>query len=253
MIVEHLSLHRLAGERADYDVVVVIDVLRSFTTAACAFARGARAIYPVDGASEAFNWWRRRPHALLVGAQPGGRPVPGFDLPNSPAAVANAQGLAGRDLILSTAAGVRGLLRHSAVPILFAAALVNAQATARAVRALSPERVGLLSTGEWVDRDGDEDRACADLIEAGLLGYAIDPGLFAARVRHSDFGRRFGRDETPHLPAADLALCAQVDTFNFAMRAERDPAAAGRLVLRAPDVHSGASGHPKKTGKNDPV
>lgn len=232
MIIDHLSLHRLGAERAAYDVVIVIDVLRSFTTAACAFARGVRAIYPVDGAGEAFNWWRRRPHALLVGAQPGGRPVPGFDLPNSPAEVASAQGLEGRDLILSTAAGVRGLLRHSAAPALFAAALVNAQATVRAVRALAPERIGLLGTGEWVDRDGDEDRACADFIEAGLRGYASDPELFAARVRNSDFGRRFGRDENPYLPAADLALCAKADTVDFAMRATRDPVAADRLVLR---------------------
>jgi 2-phosphosulfolactate phosphatase len=232
MEIEHLSLHRLGRERAAYDAVVVVDVLRSFTTAACAFAGGARAIYPVDGASEAFAFWRRRPHALLVGAQPGGRPVPGFDLPNSPAAAAARSDLGGRDLILSTAAGVRGLLRYSEAPAVFAAALVNAGATAEALRALAPTRVALLVTGEWVDRDGDEDRACADLIEAHLRGVRIDSAYFEARVLQSDFGRRFGGADADFLPAADLALCARADTFGFAMTAGRDPAAGGRLVLR---------------------
>lgn len=231
MQIEHLSLHRL-GNPNHPDVVVVIDVLRSFTTAAHAFAGGARAIYPVDGASAAFALWRQRPHALLAGAQPGGRPVPGFDLPNSPAAVDGYKDLAGQDLILSTAAGIRGLLRLSGAPKVFGAALVNARATADTIRALAPQHVALLATGEWVDRDGDEDRACADLIEAYLRGYAVDPALFESRVRHSDFGRRFGGADS-HLPLTDLEFCARANCFPFAMLAERRPTDDRRLVLRA--------------------
>lgn len=231
MKIEHLSLHRLARERTGYDVVVVIDVLRSFTTAACAFANGARAIFPVDGASEAFELWRRRPHALLVGALPGGKPVPGFDLPNSPQAMMSSGDLGDRDLILSTAAGVRGLFRLADAGAVFAAALANAGATAEAIRALDPENVALLSTGEWVDRDGDEDQACADLIEARLRGYASNPEHFEARVRQSDFGRKFGRADCPHLPMADLDLAARADAFDFAMPVLRDR--TGRLTITA--------------------
>jgi 2-phosphosulfolactate phosphatase len=231
MKIEHLSLHRLSRERAAYDVVVVIDVLRSFTTAACAFESGARTIFPVDGAGEAFALWRRRPHALLVGALPGGRPIPGFDAPNSPSALARRDDLRNRDLILSTAAGVRGLFRLADSGAVFAAALVNVGATADAIRSLGPANVALLSTGEWVDRDGDEDRACADLIEARLRGFATTPAHFEARVRQSDFGRQFGHADRPHLPAADLELAARVDAHPFAMPVVRDR--TGRLTIGA--------------------
>ena len=44
-----LFLNRLQNLQHSEDTVVVIDVLRSFTTAAVALARGAAAVYPVDG------------------------------------------------------------------------------------------------------------------------------------------------------------------------------------------------------------
>ena len=231
MEIEHLSLHRLDHVGSLPDVVVVIDVLRSFSTAASAFMQGARAIYPVDGPSEGFVLHRQLPEALLVGAQPGGRPVMGFDLPNSPVSMASASGLQSCDLILSTAAGVRGLLRFSAAPTLFACGLVNAQATAQAILELAPRRVALLATGEWVDRDGDEDFACADLITAYLRHQPIKPEMFERRVRHSDFGRRFDGSE-PHLPVADLDWCARANVMDFAMLATRDDSLDRRLILR---------------------
>lgn len=232
MHIEQLSLHRLEHIGALPDVVVVIDVLRSFSTAASAFMQGVRAIYPVDGPSEGFLLQRQLPRAHLVGAQPGGHPVLGYDYPNSPVVVGNAAGLKGSELILSTAAGVRGLLRFSAAPVLFGAALVNAEATARAVRELAPRRVVLLATGEWVDRDGDEDFACADLITAYLNNRPVDPAHFEQRVRQSDFGRRFDGSD-PHLPSADLDWCARANTMDFAILATRHEALDRRLVLRS--------------------
>ena len=41
-------LNRLQNQPPAHDTVVVIDVLRSFTTAAVALDRGAAAIYPVE-------------------------------------------------------------------------------------------------------------------------------------------------------------------------------------------------------------
>jgi 2-phosphosulfolactate phosphatase len=80
----------------------------------------------------------------------------------------------------------------------------------------------LLITGEWIDRDGDEDIACADYIECLLRGKRPAPEAYEARVRHSDFGRRFGLSEYCHLPIDDLVLCAKADVFDFAMHASRD-------------------------------
>lgn len=209
-------LNRLQNQASAEDTVVVIDVLRSFTTAAVALARGAKAIYPVEGIAAASLLAADLPDALSVGAIGGGDPVPGFDFGNTPSQVALAD-LHGKNVVMSTAAGVRGLQRFRQAKNLYATSLNCARATAEAIRATGAEAVCFVITGEWVDRDGDEDVACADYIEALLRGEAVDPAVFAQRVRDSDFGRRFTAGTWPNLPLADLELAARVDCFPFAM------------------------------------
>jgi 2-phosphosulfolactate phosphatase len=217
---------RRAGLAACPDLegtVVVVDVLRSFTTVAFGFAAGARSVHAAEDPAEARALIEAMPGALTVGAQPGGMPIPGFDLPNSPARVAAAR-LAGRDIVMSTAGGMRGLLTSTRADHLLAASLVCAGATARLLKRLAPERVTFVITGIWTDRDGDEDHACADLIEALLAHDEVDPAPFEARVRRSDFGRRFTGAPDSALPAADLECCAHANRFDFALRARRDGA-----------------------------
>lgn len=223
-----LYLNRLQTLPSDLDAVVVIDVLRSFTSAAIALARGASAIYPVDSIAAASALGDRLSEAVSVGAVAGGDPVPGFDYGNSPSRLSTAR-LSGRPVVMTTAAGVSGLQRFAAAPALYAASLVCATATAEAIRRSGAASVGFVITGEWVDRDGDEDVACADYIEALLRGETPDPASAARRVRESDFGRRFGHVDWPNLPRADLDLCAQADCFDFALPVHREE---GLLVIR---------------------
>jgi 2-phosphosulfolactate phosphatase len=218
MRTRRLFLNRLDPAPEPRDAVVVIDVLRSFSSAAYAFAAGADIIYPVETIAEARQLQRAMPHALSTGAIGGGDPVPDFDFGNSPTAL-HAADLSGRPLIQSTAAGVLGLTRFRHARTLFAGSLVVARATARALLALQPSEVCFVITGEWVDRDGDEDVACADYLEALLLGKNPDPAPYAARVIHSDFGRRFLAGNNPNLPQSDLTLCAHANRFDFALRA----------------------------------
>lgn len=235
MRTRRLFLNRLDPAHEPEDAVVVIDVLRSFTTAAYAFAAGASTIYPVETIAGAFRLLRRLPDAATTGAIGGGDPIPGFEFGNSPLAL-QAADLAGRPLIQTTAAGVRGLTRFRRARALFAGSLVLGRATAQALLALRPDEVCFVITGEWVDRDGDEDVACADYLEALLHGEEPDPELYAARVRNSDFGRRFQAGSNPNLPVGDLALCAQADRFDFALRAEHT---AGRLQLTRSPARQG--------------
>jgi 2-phosphosulfolactate phosphatase len=203
-------------------VVVVIDVLRSFTTAAYAFAAGAARIVLVNALPAVEVVKARFPDAVTVGAYGGGAPIPGFDLPNSPPAVAR-HDVAGRTLILHTAGGVRGLVGARRAEALLAGSLVCARATARHIASLAPDVVTLLVTGIWTDRNGDEDHACADFV-AALLGGEDPPGApFEARVRHSDFGRRFLAADNAALPPADLEASAIADRFDFAMPVHRRP------------------------------
>ena len=203
--------------------VVVIDVLRSFTTAACALACGATEVVAVASIADALALRAQDAHALTIGAVGGGAPAPGLDLGNSPSRL-DATDLSGRRVILYTAGGTRALLACEHAGLLLASSLVCASATAALLRELAPPSVGLVVTGTWSDRDGDEDHACADLIEALLRGGNPPRVPYAQRVRDSDFGRRFSAGADPHLLAADLDRCADVDRFGFAMQARRNGA-----------------------------
>lgn len=222
-------LNRLQDQQQIADTVVVIDVLRSFTTAAVALSRGAAAIYPVESIAGAGALAARLDNAVLVGAVGGGDPVEGFDFGNSPAQMDRAA-LAGKNVVLSTAAGVRGLQRFHQARHLYAASLVCGRATAEAIRSTGADEVCFVITGEWVDRDGDEDIACADYIQALLEGRDVDPEAFARRVRESDFGRRFTAGTWPNLPLADLEIAERTDYFRFAMPVDRT---TGGLLIRS--------------------
>ena len=212
--------------------VVVIDVLRAFTTAALAFARGAREIIAIDSIEALGPLRVRYPRALAIGSKAGGAPVAGFDLGNSPSQLDRFD-LDGRVVILYTVGGVRGVAACATETQVLAAGLVNTRATALHLLALAPPAVTLVVTGTWIDRDGDEDTACADRIEAILQGEDLPVAPYSARVRASDFGRRFAAGTDPHLPKADLDYCAAVDVFAFAMPIERE---GGRLTITATPV-----------------
>lgn len=223
-----IFLNRLQNQPGAEDTVVVIDVLRSFTTAAVALAQGASAIYPVEGVAAAMVLTGRIQDPVSVGAVVGGDPAPGFDFGNSPSQLMQAD-LAGKNIVLSTAAGVCGLQRFRRAPRLYAASLVCARATAEAIRAAGAQEVCFVITGEWVDRDGDEDIACADYIESLLRGDQPAAEAFAQRVRDSDFGQRFTAGTWPNLPLADLELAAQPDLYSFAMPVIREDE---QLIIR---------------------
>lgn len=208
--------------------LVVIDVLRAFTTAAYAFAAGARDIVLAGTVEQALALRERFPGALTMG-EVGGLPVKEFDLDNSPAALAG-RDLGGRRMIQRTTAGTQGMVRSLGAERLFAGSFVCAGATARYIRRHAPECVTFVITGVLPDRDGDEDAACADYIAALLRGEQPDPAPFIRRVRESTSGRIFADPAQPEFPAADLECCAAVDRFDFAMLVERRD---GLLVMEA--------------------
>ncbi len=224
-----LFLNRPDHQSTTADTVVVIDVLRSFTTAAVALAKGALAVYPVESPASVRLVCEKFDDAVSVGALAGGAPVPGFDFGNSPSALAGAD-LAGRNVVLSTAAGVRGLHLFRRARRLYAASLVCAAATADAIRRAGDEDVCFVITGEWDDRDGDEDIACADYMEALIRDESPPPESFAQRVRQSDFGARFAAGTWLNLPIADLEIVAHADRYGFAMPVQDE---SGELVIRA--------------------
>src|SRR5262245_46927548 len=90
-------------------VVIVIDVLRAFSTAAYAFSLGAREILLVSTVEEALSLRPQIPHSKAMGEVNGLRPH-GFDFGNSPTYLSK-EDLSGKTMIQRTTAGTQGVVR----------------------------------------------------------------------------------------------------------------------------------------------
>jgi 2-phosphosulfolactate phosphatase len=199
--------------------VVVIDVLRAFTTACYAFIAGAPEILLVSGVQEALDLRRRFPGAAIMG-EVGGLPIPEFDYGNSPLQF-DGRSLAGRPVIQRTSAGTQGVVLSARADTLLAASFTCAAATARFVEQQAPARVTFVITGIYHDRDGDEDWACAEYLAAVLRGERPDPTPYLRRVRDSDSGRLFTDPYQPEFAPADLDRSLEIDRFDRALLVRR--------------------------------
>ncbi len=208
-------------------VVVVIDVLRAFSTAAFALAAGAERLLLVSRVEEALDLRNRIPDSLAMGEE-GGLRAPGFDLGNSPAEVL-ARDLRGRTVIHRSSAGTQAVVRAQRAHYLFGASFVCAGATARTLMALEPPQVTLVASGLCSGDSADEDVACAEYLAAVLNGQKPDPNPFLQRVLCSPDAEKFLDPARPEFSEADLRLCTWLDRFDFAMPVRR---VSGLLELK---------------------
>jgi 2-phosphosulfolactate phosphatase len=207
-------------------VVIVIDVLRAFSTAAYAFSRGANQIFLVSTVEEALALKSSIPNARAMGEVGGLRPQ-GFDFGNSPTYIDEAD-LSGVTMIHRTSAGTQGVVRSQGAEVMLAASFVVANATAHYISKLAAPEVTFVITGRSYN-GGDEDLACAEYLQELLKGNQPDGQPFIQRVLES-------KDAFPHLdpaqrdfPFSDLEYCSRIDNFDFAMPVTRED---GKLILR---------------------
>lgn len=211
------SLHTCAEATG---VVVVVDVIRAFTTAAYAFAAGAEDIVLVATVGEALALRKQHPGALVMG-EVGGLPPEEFDFGNSPFVLIDAD-LAGRRLIQRTSAGTQGVIRSERADRLLTASFCCARATVDFVNGLSPDVVTFVETGLGPDGRGEEDVACADYLQMLLVGEKPDPERYIERVKMCRTSQRvFADPGKPQFLWQDIECCVDVDRFDFAMLVEK--------------------------------
>ena len=214
------------------DTVVVIDVWRSFTTAACAFAAGAREVIPVGSAEEALALRGQFPDALAMGmGELAGPPAKGFDYGNSPAVLMESD-LRGRCVIQCTPNGTQGIVRSAKAETLLASSFVCAGATVRYIEQQSPARVTFVST----EPEG-EDQACAEYMAALLRDEVPNTEAVLGEIREVGLERMRALIAQGTMTEAqgvklkaDLDCCLALDRFDFAMLVQRQD---GLLVMEA--------------------
>jgi 2-phosphosulfolactate phosphatase len=213
-----VGIPQVAALRPVPPVVVVIDVLRAFTTAAVALARGADGVVLAATPDDALRIRDGLPGSLAV---KDGPPDPAFDAYNSPALMERLD-VAGSTVVLATANGTVGAVAAGAAEVLVCASFVVAGATARYL-ARDGRPATYVATGE--DGRAEEDVACAEYLAALLDGRGgADPGPYLDRAGRSDLARRLEqavRDGYPGVDPDDVAYCLAVDRYDFAMVAAR--------------------------------
>ncbi|MFI6316885.1 2-phosphosulfolactate phosphatase [Nonomuraea sp. NPDC050556] len=215
-------------------VAVVVDVMRAFTVAAWAFARGADRIVLAESLDEALALKASHPDWVAI---KDGPPAPGFDAVNSPGLLRSLD-LTGRTVVQKTTAGTVGALAVKDANLVLCASFVVAGATARLLH--GSESVTFVVTGE--DGKADEDLACAQYIARRATGDATDAAAFVRRAADSRAAEELAQGVRQGVHPDDVALCLEVDRFPFAMVAAvegplmvlRAASSPGRAGLAAP-------------------
>lgn len=130
----HLLPDLVQPQRLQGGVAVVIDVLRACTTIVHALAAGCVAVRPcaeIDEARQLADGMRAG--KVLLGGEREGKPIPGFDLGNSPSDYTPAR-CRGSTLVLTTTNGTRALIRAVSANRTLVAAFVNFSAICEQLR-----------------------------------------------------------------------------------------------------------------------
>ena len=210
----------LDGARAATGHAVIVDVFRAFTTAAFCVAAGAREIVLVADHEQALALKRDDPSLFLTG-EIGGRPIPGFDVGNSPSAIERLD-LSGRRVVQRTSSGTQGVVAATAARGIVLGSFVIARATVEHLRGVATE-VTIVAMGHNANAEADEDAQCARYLHALLLGERPAPPEVFLEGDHSSEGW------PDWFPRRDAELACQVDRFDFALPVTREH---GLLVAR---------------------
>jgi 2-phosphosulfolactate phosphatase len=211
-------------------LVIVIDVIRAFSSAAYCFTGGAEKIIPVGSIEEALKIKQEQPDVLVCG-EVGGIPPRGFDFGNSPEQILQLN-LQGRTIVQRTSAGTQGIVRSANAEKMVAASYVVANATVKYVLSHKPDEVTFVVTGKNY-LGGDEDQSCAEYLEALLQGKYPDPAPFLERVRNSGDAKLFYNPARPEFPEIDVTHCTEIDKFSFAMPVSKEN---GHHIMRAVQI-----------------
>ena len=207
--------------------VAIIDVLRAFTTAAVALANGASHIIMVGSTEEALALRAGGIGQVCIG-EIDGRIPDNFDFGNSPYEVSGID-FTGQVIIQRTSAGTQGIVAARQADRLYAASLVTANSTARALRSQNTERISLIAMGDKGVVRTDEDELCALHLRNLLEGRPGNGDAVRSLILAGGAALRFHDPERPHLDRHDLDIALDIDRYDFAIRVTEE---AGRTVGR---------------------
>ena len=196
--------------------MAVIDVFRAFTTAAVALANGALSIVMVRTVQEALALRDAGIGQICMG-EIRGRAPDDFDFGNSPFEVSGVD-FRGQTIIQRPSAGTQGIVAASKAERLYAASLVTAEATARALLSGSADHVSLVAMGDNGIKRTDEDELCAIHLRNRLEDRLSDADAIRRLILAGGEVERFRDPARPYLHPEDVDIALDIDRYDFAIR-----------------------------------
>lgn len=164
---KHIEVCFTPGEyeyfKNEYEIVVVIDVLRATSAICSAFENGIKSIIPVATIEEALAY---KAKGYLVGAERKGQIVEGFDFGNSPYSYMKEE-LRGKEVVLTTTNGTKALHIAKDAETVVVGSLLNLDALCKWLAEQNKNTLCLCSG--WQDKFNLEDTICAGAICDALL------------------------------------------------------------------------------------
>ena len=171
---KHIEVCFTPGEykyfKDEYEIVVVIDVLRATSAICTAFDNGIKSIIPVASIEEAREYQKK---GYLVGAERNGEIVEGFHFGNSPYSYMKKE-LKNKDIVLSTTNGTKALKIAENAENVVVGSLLNLEVLSEWL-AKQNKNILCLCSG-WQDKFNLEDTICA----GGISEYLINTGKYTS-------------------------------------------------------------------------
>jgi len=198
------------------DAMIIIDVLRSFSTTAYLLALPVKKIYLVKNIEEAHEYQNLFPDSVLIGESKGITPT-SFDYGNSPSAVKNNADLRNKVIIMSTTNGITALLKEKKCCSVYATSFLNLFATALKMKEKGYKNIKLKPLtfrGEICQADLN----CAEMLKKILLEEKCNVQHFINQIYRSKSASVYLKDNNTSFPINDFKMSLEVDRFPFAMR-----------------------------------
>lgn len=199
-------------------LVVVIDVIRAFTTACFLMNNGAKSIIAVADLDLAYQLKKDNPDYILVGERQGLR-QPGFDFGNSPAEIEKIN-FDNKTIIHTTTRGTQAIFKVSKAEEIITGAFVNAQAIIDYIKKLNPKIVSLVCTDE--SGKANEDIMLAKYVKGYLTGKPLDFKKIKRHLENHPHAYKFLVKPMNEFSRCDFHLCLDVDRFDFVLKVEKD-------------------------------
>ena len=164
---KHVEVCFTPGEYAyykdEFEIVVVIDVLRATSAICAAFDNGIKAIVPVPTVEEAMEYKKK---GWLAGAERKGQIVEGFDFGNSPFSYMKEE-FRDQEVVLTTTNGTKSLDVAKDADIVVVGSFLNLQYLSEWL--VKQEKNILCLCSGWQDKFNLEDTICAGAISDYLI------------------------------------------------------------------------------------